>query len=122
MRPLGVLLLLVIGLGFGPMPAPASAAPCSFHTHGGATTGHETGGARASVAAPEHMGAPAPHLVSDHAALKGQFCCHVAAAVAPVLGPATGPDHRTAGKFSPRFGLPPWAAPTADIYRPPAFA
>ena len=132
MRVLGVLVLLLIGLGFGGMPVPASAEPCPFHTYQAATTGqnHGVGIATASTiaskstvaAAFRHPGTTVPHPVSGHAIPNGYFCCHVAAAVTPALGPALEPYRGAASRIFLRSELPPWAAPTSDIYRPPACA
>jgi hypothetical protein len=124
-------LLLVIGLGFGLASEPATAEPCPFPAHHGAMTGQETQGAETkiapaamvepvAIAAPEQPDARAPHPVPEHAVPVGHSCCHVAAAVAPVCGPEL-VLRRRSGSIPPQPWLPPRAAPTTDIYRPPAF-
>ena len=130
MRVLGLLILLVIGLGFGVVPMPAIAEPCPHPMHN-ATAPHGTDGKAAAVApaaeivvlaAPDRAGAVAPHPVSDHAIPEGQSCCHAAPAAAQAVGTAIVPYRRAAGKVPLDGSLPPRAAPTTDIYRPPAFA
>jgi hypothetical protein len=128
MRVLGLLILLVIGLGFGAVPMPATAEPCPHPTHSPAAT-HGTYGQAAApaaevvvVAARDRAGVVAPHPASDHAIPEGQSCCHAAPAAAQAIGIAVVPYRRMAGTVSLDSGLPPRAAPTTDIYRPPAFA
>lgn len=134
MRALGLLVLLAIVLGFGVVPVPASAEPCPFHPHEAAVVEDKArtteatlastaiSGTTIVVAALVHPGPPAPHPVSDHPIPAGEFCCHVAAAVTPALGPVLEPYHGTASRLFLHAGLPPWATPTSDIYRPPAIA
>jgi hypothetical protein len=133
MRVLGLLALLVIGLGFGVMPMPANAEPCPFHTHESVITGGGASGAGTSitptaaddepglVAAFDHPGPIGPHSAPDHAVPEGEFCCHVATAVALAVGPDVGPYHGTVSRAFLSLEQPPWAAPLSDIYRPPAF-
>src|SRR3954453_16510887 len=132
MRAFGLLILLLAVLGFGVLPNSASAEPCSFHLHPAAAIEHRADIAAAVIAPTAAYEAilgggldPAtttPHPVSDHAVPKGQFCCHAAAAVTPALGPVVEPLYGNASKIFLHSELPPWAAPTSDIYRPPACA
>ena len=134
MRVLGLLILLMLGLGFGGTPMPATAEPCPFHTHESATIDGEasrTGAAVApitagdgpivvAVAAFGYLGSIAPHSAPDHPIPEGEFCCHAAVAVTAAIVPAVGPYHGTVSRAFLPLGLPPWAAPLSDIYRPPA--
>ncbi len=128
MRVLGLLVLLVIGLGFGVEPMPATAEPCPHPTHSPKATLGANGQAAAApaaeivvVATHDRAGAVAPDPVSNHAIPEGQSCCHAAPAAAQAIGIAVVPYRRPAGTVSLDGDLPPRAAPTADIYRPPAF-
>ncbi len=131
MRVLGVLLILLVGLGLGVVPEPASAEPCPHPTHGVPEVPQETGGKAAEVApgietvmvaALESAAAVDPDPDSDHAVPEGQSCCHAAPTAAQAFGATVMPPYRPAGGLRVRGSLPPPAAPTTDIYRPPAFA
>lgn len=134
MRVLSLLVLLVVGFGFGVAPMPANAQPCPLHTGEAATmvdspravgdastftpAGNES---IVTVVAFGASGSSAPDTDPDHAVPEEELCCHVAAAVTAALGPTVGPHHGTVGRAFLPWGLPPWAAPLTDIYRPPAF-
>jgi hypothetical protein len=135
MRVLLLLVLLMVGLGSGLASVSAGAQPCPFHTHehvaaplkgrhAPPATIEPAGALRSltAVAALDDAGLVAPHPASDHDTPDGHACCHVAAAVMPVLGPAVEPRERADGKLGWHRRLASPAAPTHDIYRPPALA
>ncbi len=132
MRLVSVLVLLLLGLGLGSVPSPASATPCPFHAGQPAAAAHGLPGAEdahAPTAAVEIVAAapaddlrmPASPLAPGHPVPEGQPCCHIAGTAALSVVPVLEP--RGAGRLAiPRSWLPPRAAPTADIFRPPASA
>jgi hypothetical protein len=132
MRAIGVLLLLfVLTLGANLAPGAALAAPCPQHGDGSAAVEPSGGEAQEQAAHPDmgaltaaasdELAAGTQHPMSHHGAVDGPFCCHVAAAVAPAPVPEVGP-HGGSTRIAQRSWLPPRAAPTTDIYRPPALA
>lgn len=133
MRAWGVLVLLVLGLGWGLASSPAGAAPCPLHAPDEAVPAAPAGApARGEpVAAAEVVAEAVPALEPSSGAVPGAgfghvvpdglSCCHAAAAATLGIGPALGP-RRVARVAAWRSWLPPWAAPTDGIFRPPALA
>jgi hypothetical protein len=134
MRLIGMLAFVVLWLAFGFVPSPASAEPCPFHTHEAAAVEHRAHGMVAAVApggpgqavavaAPDLLGAAVPHPDTEHRAPPiGKFCCHAATAATLAYASVVEPHHLAASRMFLPGWLPPWAAPTIDVYRPPAFA
>lgn len=131
MRVVGMLILFLAGLGFGALPTPASASPCPHHAQVAATAVNESRSEEAPVVLAAEVGvrvatdqAEAPPLspLFDYAATAEQSCCPAAQVAVQAFGTAFAPNCRLADRLSLRGSIPPWAAPTTDIYRPPAFA
>lgn len=133
MRVLGLLVILGLGFGFGIAPVPANAEPCPFHLHTVAIVDElsdpqaaiptaTTGDKPVLIVAFEFPGSMSPLSAPDHAVPEGDFCCHVAVAVASVVGLPVEPHRGMVSRSSLPSGLPPWAAPLSDIYRPPTLS
>lgn len=124
------MVLLLVGLGFGVVPTMASASPCPHHAQMASTMLHEARAEQASVTSVVHVVTAANDLkavvfaqpIVDHIIPEGLPCCHAASAAVQVLGPAVAPYQRSSDRVFSYGRLPPWVAPTSDIFRPPASA
>ena len=133
MRLIGMLAFMVLWLASGFVPPPASAEPCPFHTHEAAVVEHGAYGMVAAVtpgvperavaiATPDLLRAAVPHPDTGHGAPLGKFCCHATTAATLTFASVIELHQLAASRMFLPGWLPPWAAPTIDVYRPPAFA